>query len=162
MSTRCNIHFNHGKTLRANIYVHSDGYPGKVKDGEQVEYGVLSDFLDFFRLLVAEVPDNRLRCAEQLAAKFLVHKAKELAKYGRLYLGKDHPDADEEGRGPEHHLQFLSVSPCILDHYDIEYVYEVDCDKLDDEGFPIVRWKTAAEGARFRTVKLGRKGSKAA
>ena len=162
MSTRCNIHFTHGKAVQANIYVHSDGYPGEVVNGEQVEYGVLSDLLDFFRLLKAEVPDNRIGCAEYLAAKFLVHKAKEMAKYGRLYLGNDHADADSEGRGPEHHLQFLSVSPCIRDHGDIEYVYEVDSDKLDNEGFPTVRWKTAAKGARFKTVKLGRTGLKVA
>jgi hypothetical protein len=161
MSTRTNIHFNHGKTLCANIYRHSDGYPGKVVNGEAVEGGVLADLLAFFRLLKAEVPDARFGHAEYLAAKFLVHQAKEYAKYSRIYKPAKGP-VDEEGYGPEHPLQFLSVSPCIRDHGDIEYVYEVDCDKFDDEGLPVVRWKAAYKGARFKTVKLGRKGMKAA
>ena len=154
MSTRCNIHFNHGSSICANIYRHSDGYPGEVVNGEEVEYGVLSDLLTFFRKLVAEVPDSRLSHAEYLAAKFLVWQSQELTRYSRIYKPHKGPK-DEEGYGPSHYLQFLGVSPCLRDHGDIEYVYEVDCDKFDDEGLPMVRWKVAVPGARFKTVKLG-------
>lgn len=143
MSTRCNIHFNNGETVYANIYRHSDGYPGEVVNGKMVEYGVLSDLLDFFRTLKAEVPDNRMDQAEHLGAKFLVWQSQELAKYGRRYLKEGHPEADEEGRGPVHPLQFLGISPCIRDHCDIEFVYEIECDLRDAEGLPAVRWSAA-------------------
>ena len=150
MGTRCNIHFNRGKNLWSNIYVHSDGDPESV----------LGELLTFFRLLKAEVPDSRLNSPEQLAAKFLVWKSQEMKKYAvRCEFNEEGEYAPVE---PTHYLQFLGVSPCLRDHCDIEYVYEVDCDKFDDEGLPIVRWKTAAKGARFKTVKLGRKGTEAA
>lgn len=148
MSTRTNIHFNHGKDLCANIYRHSDGYPGKVVNGEEIEYGMLSDLLKFFRELKANVGDTRFNCAEYLAAKFLVWQAKENA---RRYEGM----VDGKAKYVDtHYLEFLSVSPCVQDHGDIEFIYEVNCDKFDDEGFPVVRWK-AASGSRFKTVKLG-------
>ena len=153
MSTRTNIHFNHGADIRANIYRHSDGYPGKVKNGVATEYGVLQDLLKFFRILKAEVPDSRMGHAEYLAAKFLVWQSRELTQYARVYKPAEGP-VGEDGYGPTHPLQFLGVSPCIHDHGDIEYVYEVDCDNRDDEGFPVVRWKPA-DASRFKTVKLG-------
>lgn len=162
MSTRTNIHFNHGKRVDANIYRHSDGYPGKVKGGEASEYGVLADLLDFFRELKANVPDNRLGCAEYLAAKFLVWQAKQ---YARTYKGFNEETKEFEYE-PNHHLDFLSVAPCIEDHGDIEYVYEVDCDKRDREGFPAIRWKPVPwrgqETTRWRTVYLCGKPAKAA
>jgi hypothetical protein len=160
MATRTNIHFNHGRSVYANIYRHSDGYPGKIENGEPVEAGVLPDLLKFFRVLKAEVPDARLNHAEYLAAKFVVWQSQELTKYSvRCDFNEDHEYVPVEDT---HYLQFLGVSPCMVDHGDIEYVYEVDSDKFDDEGFPIVRWKYATKGARFKTVKLGRKGLKAA
>lgn len=155
MATRCNIHFDHGRSVHANIYRHSDGYPGKVENGEPVEYGVLQDLLEFFRLLKAEVPDARFGQAEYLAAKFLVWQSQQLTQYGRVYKPAKGP-VDEKGYGPEHPLQFLGVSPCLRDHGDIEYIYEVNCDKLDANGFPQVRWKEAYKGARSKTVNLGR------
>ena len=154
MSTRCNIHFNYGRDVVANIYRHSDGYPGEVVNGDEVKYGVLSDLLTFFRKLVAEVPDNRLSDPEYLASKFLVWQSQELTEYSRIRFPAKGPK-DEDGYGPKHYLQFLGVSPCLRDHGDIEYIYEVDCTKFDEEGLPMVRWKTAAKGARFKTVKLG-------
>jgi hypothetical protein len=39
MGTRTNIHFNYGTEIASNIYRHYDGYPGKVEDGKEVEYG---------------------------------------------------------------------------------------------------------------------------
>lgn len=163
MSTRCNIHFNHGRTICANIYRHSDGYPGEVVNGEQVEYGVLGDILKFFRELKENVRDTRLGDAEYLAAKFLVWQAKELA---REYKGWDEK-TKKAVYEPSHYMEFLGVSPCRRDHGDIEYIYEVDCDKFDDEGFPIIRWKAVtpfgSQKGRFKAVKVGApKGTKAA
>lgn len=157
MSTRCNIHFNHGNAVHANIYRHSDGYPGKVVDGKEAECGVLPDLLEFFDLLLAEVPDNRMCDAEYLAAKFLVWEADHRAlmqTYGRGDDGKW--DYDESRKHP---LVFLGVSPCMEDHEDIEYVYELDCDDLDARGCPAVRWKPVGGrsrkmGGRFRKVYL--------
>lgn len=142
MSTRCNIHFNHGRSVHANIYRHSDGYPGKIENGEPVEYGVLQDLLEFFRLLKAEVRDTRFGQAEYLAAKFLVWQSQKLVKYetyGELENGEWGYDESKE-----HPLQFLGVSPCTQDHGDIEFIYEINCDKLDSNGFPQVRWKAVA------------------
>lgn len=155
MSTRTNIHFNHGSEVHANIYRHSDGYPGKIVRGEATEYGVLADLLTFFRLLKAEVVDNRLRCAEYLAAKFLVWQAKE---YATRYEGT----VDGKAKYVDtHYLEFLGVAPCNEDHGDIEFVYEVDCDNLDKEGFPVVRWRHAVEGAKLKTMHLCGKPRKA-
>lgn len=153
MSTRCNIHFNHGERLCANIYRHSDGYPGKVSRGKEAEYGVLSDILKFYDLLLAEVPDNRLRDAEYLAAKFLVWQADECAMH-ETYGPLTEDRAGEWGydASKKHPLRFLGVSPCIEDHGDIEFLYELDCDDLDAKGCPAVRWKPY--GGRFRKVYL--------
>jgi len=142
MSTRSNIHFVDEHGIAANIYRHSDGYPGNVEEGQVLGGGVLGDLLKFFRKLKAEVPDNRLNSPEQLAAKYLVWQSQELTKYGRIYDPAEGP-RDEDGRGPAHPLQFLGVSPCMQDHGDIEYVYEIDCDKQDREGFPVIRWASA-------------------
>lgn len=155
MSTRTNIHFNHGKRIAANIYRHSDGYPGKVQDGKEIEYGILSDLLKFFRELKAEVPDNRLGCAQYLAAKFLVWQAKQYA-VDHNYV----TETREWTQTPKHYLDFLSVAPAMQDHGDIEFIYEVDCDQRDAEGFPAIRWKPV--GGRFRTVYLCGKPAKAA
>jgi len=148
MSTRCNIHFNHGKRIDANIYRHSDGYPGVVNYGGEVEYGILSDLLKFFRELKANVGDARFAHAQYLGAKFLVWQAKQYAVNHEY-----NADKGEWGTTPKHYLDFLSVAPAMEDHGDIEYVYEVDCDKQDREGFPAIRWKTDS-GSRFRTVYL--------
>ncbi len=147
MSTRTNIHFNHGKTVCANIYRHSDGYPGKVVDGREAEYGVLPDLLKFFGELLENVPDGRFGHAEYLAAKFLVWQAKEYA-VNHAYDAK----SGEWTETPKHHLDFLSVGVCMEDHGDIEFVYELDCDDLDAKGCPAVRWKPY--GGRFRKVYL--------
>jgi len=157
MSTRCNIHFNHGTDICANIYRHSDGYPGKVKDGTEAEYGVLSDLLTFFNVLLAEVPDNRMGDAEYLAAKFLVWQSQQLTQYGRVYQPHEGP-VGEDGYGPAHPLQFLGVSPCLQDHGDIEYIYELDCSDRDAKGCPAVRWQPV--GGKFRKVHLHGKPAK--
>lgn len=137
MSTRCNIHFNHGDSVRANIYRHSDGYPGKIIRGEMKEYGVLSDLLEFFREVKANVGDTRFGCPQYLSAKFLVWQAKQNAK---TYKGIN-PETKELEFEDNHYLDFLSVAPAMQDHGDIEYVYEVDCSQHDKSGFPAIRWR---------------------
>jgi len=160
MGTRTNIHFNHGKDICSNIYRHWDGYPGKVENGEELEYGMLSDLLTFFREVKSNVPDNRFGCAEYLAAKFLVWQAKQNTVSTELNF-----ETGEREEKINHYLDFLSVSPCLQDHGDIEYLYEVDCDEHDAEGFPIVRWKPVPWGenkrTRWRKVYLAGKPSKA-
>jgi len=159
MSTRCNIHFCHGDEVVANIYRHSDGYPGKIVKGEAREYGVLADLLTFFRLVKTEGQDNRFDHAEYLAAKFLVWQSQQNTKYSvRCEFNEDGEYVPVE---EPHYLNFLSVCPCTEDHRDIEYVYEVDCEKRDREGFPAIRVRQAIPFAgpgvqpkRWRTVYL--------
>lgn len=159
MGTRCNIHFNHGKRVDANIYVHMDGYPGGVSGGRVTGTGILADLLEFFQLVKAEVRDTRFGDAEELASKFVVWKSQKQTKYSVRC------DFNEEGKyvpaEEPYYLNFLGVCPCIHDHGDIEWVYEVDCDKHDCEGLPAVRVKRAG-AARFRTVYLCGKAKKTA
>jgi len=73
----------------------------------------------FFKELKKNVSDNRFKDAEYLAARFLVWNT-----------------GDPES--PKHYLDFLGIAPCIEDHGDIEYIYEVNCNAHDSDGFPIV------------------------
>ena len=115
MSTRCNIHFvGYQGQLCANIYRHSDGYP----DGK---HGVPADLVKFFNELEDQTQDRRYGDPEYLAAKFLVWQASQYSTEGKP-------------------LEFLSVSPCITDHGDIEFVYTVNCDNLGADGRPSVDW----------------------
>jgi len=116
MSTRCNIHFTYNGEISANIYRHPDGYP----DGE---HGVPASLARFFDELERQTPDTRYGDPEYLAAKFLVWQAGEFAR-----------DSDKP-------LDFLSVSPCVQDHGDIEWVYTVETQNRDDKGRPTVTWE---------------------
>jgi len=118
MSTRANIHFCHNGEVSANIYQHPDGYP----DGE---HGVPARLEAFFNELEAQTSDTRYGDPEYLAAKFLVWKAREYA------------------RDPEKPLDFLSISPCVHDHGDIEWVYTVECSDREQNGRPKVSWEAA-------------------
>jgi len=153
MGTRCNIHFNGGKVIGANIYRHYDGYPGKVVDGAEAEYGVLSDLLTFFKELAENVRDSRLTDPTYLAAKFVVWQAKKNARAFNYETGEHEP---------AHYLDFLSLGICVADNDWSEFIYEVDSSKLDAKGFPAIRVKGAHKGARFRTVFLHGKPAKAA
>lgn len=157
MGTRTNIHFNYGKEVAANIYRHYDGYPGKVdENGEQVEYGVLPDLLRFFRDVKAHAVAHGPRFGDPtyLAAKFVVWQARENTKKHTY-----NPDTGEmEVSGSTHHLDFLSLGVCVEDLGGIAYIYEVDCDDLDAEGFPSIRWKpTHAKRWRRKVYFSGRR-----
>jgi hypothetical protein len=153
MGTRCNIHFNDGETVCANIYRHYDGYPGKVVDGKEVEGGVLPDLLTFFTELLENVRDHRFTDPTYLAAKFLVWQAKQNARVYNVETG-EYADAP-------HYLEFLSVGITLHDAGDGEFIYELDCEDRDAKGCPSIRWKSTHGSARFRTVFLHGKPSKA-
>ena len=156
MGTRCNIRFNEGSLRCANIFRHWDGYPGRVSKGVQTEHGVLGDLLEFFRELKDNVADRRFGEADCLAAKFVVWQAKKSAT--ERIIGFDETGNPE--KGVPHYLDFLNVAPVLKDAPDGEYLYEVDCEKRDTEGFPAIRWKPSyPESERYRTVYLsGKKG----
>ena len=160
MGTRCNIHFNAGTTVRANIYRHYDGYPGKVKDGVATDGGVLADILEFYTELLENVADRRLSDPNYLAPKFVVWQAKQNA---RKYLGFVDGKAKYEDA---HFLDFLSLGIVMEDAGDGEFIYELDCEKLDSKGCPAVRVKSVPWGdqksTRFRTVYLHGKPAKLA
>jgi hypothetical protein len=149
MGTRTNIRFTHGKTVCSNIYRHWDGYPGKVENGEQVEYGVLSDLLKFFREVKENVNDTRFGDATYLAAKYLVWQAKQNTVQSQLNF-----ETGEREETVNHYLDFLSVGPVLKDCDWSEYFYKVDCEEHDAEGFPVVHWKPNEKGARYRKVYL--------
>lgn len=146
MGTRTNIHFNYGTEIASNIYRHYDGYPGKVEDGEEVEYGVLPDLLRFFRDVKEHAVEYGPRFGDPtyLAAKFVVWQAKENTR--RLERNFDTGKREERFT---HHLDFLSLGVCVEDLGNIAFIYEVDCDDLDSEGFPSIRWKHA-DAKRWR------------
>jgi len=115
MSTRGQISFNHGKQRYALIYVHCDMYP----DGE---HGGPARLQRFFKEVQKQTKDTRFNCAEYLAAKFVVWQAAQYAK------DKNKP------------LEFLFLGVTTKEHGDIEFLYTVDCDKMDENGFPTVTW----------------------
>jgi hypothetical protein len=122
MSTRCNIHFNYSDEIIANIYRHSDGYPD----------GVLPDLQTFFKEVKEHCgSDTRFNDPSYLAAKYVVWEANENAileaKYSR---SKTEPKR----------LAFLGVGVTLHDAPDGEYVYKVNCDKHDANGFPVVTY----------------------
>jgi len=121
MSTRCNIHFVDSfledGDAPINAYRHSDGYP----DGK---HGVLASLETFFQAVEDQCDgDTRFNCAEYLAAKFIVWQASRFA------------------HNPEKPLAFLSLGVAAQDHGDIEFIYTVDCGKLDEKGRPTVTWE---------------------
>lgn len=106
MLTRCNIYFVEGSEILANVYKHCDGYPDSV----------MPDLGNFFDEVEKQTQDTRFNDAEYLAAKYLVWKAK-------CYTDSYQNQAN--------YLAFLGLGVCDQDHGDIEYIYTVDCSKLD-------------------------------
>jgi hypothetical protein len=112
------INFADDCGVRAKLYRHCDGYPGKV-DG--AEFGVLPDLRQFCADVEEQCDgDNRYRDPEYLAAKFVVWQAQRNAR-------------------SERPLQFLSLGVAMHDHGDIEYTYTLHC---IDGGRPAVSWQT--------------------
>lgn len=110
MATRSNVHFVVGGRTYANIYIHYDGYPSnRVKE-----------LKEFFYAVKVQTTDTRFNDPEYLAAKFVVW-------YSQSGLG-------EGSSSPS--LDFLGIGVSTQDHGDIEYIYEVHCDTLNDEGVP--------------------------
>jgi hypothetical protein len=119
MATRSQVKFSEGGAVAANVYVHWDGYP----DGEG---GRLNQLKQFFTEVKNQCGDTRFNDAEYLAAKYIVWYAIS--------------NCTDENPNP---LNFGGIGPCLEDHGDIEYIYLVDCDKHDENGFPIVDYKRA-------------------
>ena len=115
MSTRSMIHFNYGKEIAANVYVHYDGYP----DGDN---GMLAQLKRFFAAVKRNTKDRRFDHPEYLAAKFIVWYTQD----GAEETLKVHP------------LEFLGIGPAMIDHEDVEYIYTLDCQKGNNEKPPHV------------------------
>jgi hypothetical protein len=120
MATRSQVKFSDNGRVQSNIYVHYDGYP----DGEG---GRLNQLRLFFKEVKNQCTgDCRFHDAEYLAAKFVVWYALE--------------QCTDENPNP---LKFSGIGVSTEDHGDIEYIYLVDCDHHDEDGFPIVDYKEA-------------------
>jgi len=126
MSTRCNIHFNHGSEIAAILYQHCDGYPGQVNTPDS---GILPDLRQFFSDVAAQTADGmggtRFDDPCYLAAKFIVWRAAHFA----------HDKAKP--------LDFISLGVMLEDAGDAAYIYSIDCSKHDAKGYPKVTYKAA-------------------
>jgi hypothetical protein len=118
MATRSQVKFVDRGVTTSNVYVHWDGYPDS-------ENGRLAELQRFFQ-------DVKDQCggvtndAEYLAAKYIVWKALE--------------QCDDDNPNP---LKFSGIGPCLQDHGDIEYIYTVNCGKMNPDGFPTVTYQEA-------------------
>jgi hypothetical protein len=117
MATRSNIHFVLDGRTYANIYVHYDGYPSNR----------VSELMEFFQAVKKWTNDTRFNDPEYLAAKFVVW-------YSQSGLGEGSPSPS---------LDFLGIGVAIQDQGDIDYIYEVHCDTLNDEGVPEITYTEA-------------------
>lgn len=112
MSTRCNIHFyGYGRVI-ANVYRHWDGYPS----------AVLQDLQQFFKDVESQTNDTRFTDASYLAAKFVVWQALQNAE-------------SNDSCNP---LNFLGVGVTNEDAGDGEFVYKLNCEKMDANGRPTI------------------------
>lgn len=120
MSTRSTVHFvNESWDQDFVVYVHQDGYPSC--RGKQV--------LDFLRVCKEELKDPRLGEAGVTAARFVAYMIDQYHQDTKQYVNEwmdTHP------------LAAISVKMAHGDPGDIEFRYDVDCDNLDDEGYPSV------------------------
>jgi hypothetical protein len=118
MSTRCQVAFCHGtndhERKDALVYVHSDGYPE----------GVGKDLLRFFEEVKAVTKDTRFDDPEFLAARFVAWKTLEYAAKGYGYKGDAKSPLNQTGIGVSQRY-----------HYDIQYLYVVQCGSGDPEVF---------------------------
>ena len=138
MSTRCTINFMEGKALGAKIYRHSDGYP------ERGESGVQSDLKRFFQAVKAQCDNTsygtRFGDPYYLAAKFIVWQAGENTRYANRY---DMSDEELDAARKANPLNFGSIGVMMEDPGDIAWKYFLDCDNMDENGFPTVTYERA-------------------
>ena len=125
MSTRSTTHFTLGRTPRAIVYRHADGYPS----------GAGADLLEFLRAVQLQTPDTRFSDPSYLAAKYVVFLAERFA-VDYEWTGDGVTSTPRKNR-----LDFISVGVCLEDPGDIEYRYVVDCATRRDpeEGLPCGR-----------------------
>ena len=121
MSTRSTTHFKYGSDTKAIVYRHYDGSPESA--------GV--ELLEFFHELKNTIDDNRLDDASYLAAKMVVWLANTYNTHYSNKTGKTEKAASI--------YDFLGVGVVMEDPDDIEYRYEVDCDKIGKNGLPEVK-----------------------
>ena len=116
MSTRAMVHFNQFGKTQAFIFRHYDGYPEGLGDD-------IKKFLKANKELTHS--DNRgnhrFDDSTILAARFVVWQAKEYAE-GKLS-----------------YLDFTGLRIETEDSGDAEYIYTLDCDNLDSQGFPVLK-----------------------
>lgn len=125
MSTRSNVQFQaYGRTV-ANIYVHSDGYP---------DYSVprIYRFFNTVQEQCERPYGTRFTDPSYLAAKFVVFLA--VYEFGEY--------------GGESVLAFGSVGIMEDDAGDGEYTYFVDCENMDDKGFPKVTYSPSGSARK--------------
>jgi hypothetical protein len=116
MSTSAIIQFTDNDGDEAYIYRHSDGYPDS-------DDGVLADLQKFFRAVKEQTSDTRFNQPSYLAAKFVVWQAGQNSVPGSL--------------------AFLSVGIVSKETGWGEYIYTVNCAKMDKNKFPTVTYKEA-------------------
>jgi hypothetical protein len=117
MATRSNIHFVADGITYANLYIHYDSYPSNR----------VPELKEFFHAVKNQTNDTRFNDPEYLAAKFVVW-------YSQTGLREGSPSPS---------LDFLGIGVCVEDHGDIDYIYEVHCDTLNDEGVPEITYSKA-------------------
>lgn len=139
MGTRCAINFCYGDRVEGKIYRHWDGYPG---EANKPDSGVLADLRQFFKTVKAQTRDTRFGDPTYLAAKFMVwaimapmfkQEADKAAGVKPPY-GRDYPTTYIGDR----YLDFLGYGIMLSDPGDLEYVYNVDCQNMDENGYPQV------------------------
>ena len=121
MSTRAHVSFEYENGIdkkhlerAALIYCHFDGYP-------EGPHGLGYRIQEFFKEVKKQTSDTRFKDPSYLAARFVVFLAKQ-------YIQElDKP------------LSFLGVGVCMKEQSDIDYLYRINCSKLDPKtGFPEV------------------------
>lgn len=129
MSTRCHVWFIDGGH-RSGVYVHCDGYP-------ETDAGMLNGLQDFFDEVERQSPrDTRFHDCDYLAARYIVYKAVVEGEWCRQRWYANNPPI-----GPENCLGFIGIGVCNQEHGDLEFVYTVNCDEMDEDGRPKVTYK---------------------
>ena len=127
--TRAILFFCHGTDKEAAIYINGDGYPDD-------KFGVHQTFARFFTENEKQTKGTdygtRFEDASYLAARYIVWQSIE----NRLDYAR-HPN---DGWPTDRPLGFISLGivPIDRENSDIDYIYTIDCDNRDANGFPTV------------------------